>query len=173
MNDFEKKLEIGNKFEEIIDRQIFNFYPNCFSMPLRKQNKDYQGNNFAPSYSNSEGVKLVTTDYNIRNHVTGLEVWVDAKFKNNTFFYNGYEAVTIDIKAYSDYKELQKYFRGEVNILMGIKSENKIFQFNLSDRFGWKIFNNNFSKNKDDVYPIYRLKDAMKVIEVDLTDIGN
>lgn len=174
MGDFEKKLAMGNKFEEIIDHQIFKFYPDCYCMPLRKQNTDYQGNNFAPSYTNAEGVKLITTDYNVRNHITGREIWVDAKFKNNTFFYDGgYEAITIDIKAYNDYKELQKHFRGEVNILAGIKTLNKIFQFNLADRFGWQAFNNKFSKNKDDSYPVYRLEDAIKVIEVDLSNIKN
>jgi len=90
--------------------------------------------------------------------------WIDAKWKNKTFYRGGYTLVTIDPKAYRDYAAIQKELGGDVYILFGIESYRKLYLEQIGNVHMWHVFNNSFDNfGRDGETPCYNIDNMQQV----------
>lgn len=174
MSNWEKSIVQGEWFEENVAKPWIAANRNSWWITDSRNHKR-DGKSGGPKLTRN-GNEITLPDFRLDDPTTGSSSWLDAKYKGTVFtipgFSKGIKFVSLDTKAYADYKKVIDTFTYmPFEILFGIKFTKKLYLLDFKTvKPVWHMFDNGYVRKGDALTPCYSLKD---MIEVDDWDPAN
>ena len=132
INNFVQDLDTGIKFEDYLFSWLRTNLPDLALHDCRNEKK-YAGGGPKIWINNKA---YATPDFNLRLLDSKKDIWIDAKYKKQTFYLKEYESrcVSSDTRSYNDYIEFINLYLNRDDdfwVIFGIEETKKLYLLDI------------------------------------------